>query len=193
LDSEQKSYTEKIIQNNNEMLEIINKYLEFSEMGSIKLSITKKEESICSVIDEVIKSYEIICANRSIKVEKHCSDDIPNFQFDKNRILEVTINIIERAIKNTPDNSTIKIEIKKADDKVIVDISDSGIDIPEEEIPKIFYPFYMMMSNNKEVGDENFSMAISKLIIEAHDGEIAIENKKGAGNIYKYKLPVINF
>jgi two-component system, sensor histidine kinase and response regulator len=191
LSNEQKSIASGILDNGKEMLEIINKFVDFSGLGAKKLFLNNKIENICSIVDDVIKNYEIICSDKDIKIEKIYDDNIPEISLDKDRILEVTVNILERAINNIQKDGKIIFRVEKKDNYVYVSVSDNGNNISDEELSNMFYPFSLIPNKTDAVDiEDNLSMAISKIIIESHYGEITAESKTDIGNVFIYKLPV---
>ena len=105
-------------------------------------------------------------------------------------IEEMMTNLLLNAIKYTPPSGSVEITASKADDVITVEIHDTGIGIPEEDVPRIFEEFYRAKNARKVERDgTGLGLAIAKQIVERHDGRIWVESKEGMGSAFKFTLP----
>ncbi len=105
-------------------------------------------------------------------------------------IEEVTTNLLLNAIKYTPENGTITISSKNENDLAIVEIADTGIGIPEDEIGKVFDEFFRASNARKvEKDGTGLGLSIAKHIVERHGGKIWVESKEGCGSTFRLILP----
>ena len=105
-------------------------------------------------------------------------------------IEEVTTNLLLNAIKYTPENGTITISSKNENDLAIVEIADTGIGIPENEIGKVFDEFFRASNARKvEKDGTGLGLSIAKHIVERHGGKIWVESKEGCGSTFRLILP----
>lgn len=111
---------------------------------------------------------------------------------DAERLREVISNLVENAIKYTPQGSvTINANVK--DDNVQISVADTGPGIAEEDIPHLFQKFYRVdNSQTREIGGTGLGLFISKQIIELFDGKIWVESKLGQGSKFILELPRTN-
>ncbi len=121
-----------------------------------------------------------------------CDRDLPEITADRQRIEQVVINIISNAIKYTPDGGQIDIKLMKTQhDSVIINISDNGIGIPQEDIAHLFERFYRVeKSRNQDAGGTGLGLAIAKELVEAHGGSIKVDSVFGQGTSVTIELPV---
>jgi two-component system phosphate regulon sensor histidine kinase PhoR len=113
-----------------------------------------------------------------------------DFKADKNRISQVIINLVDNAINYTPENGNVSLRIYKEEDKVKISVSDTGIGIPEKEIPRIFQRFYRVdKARTRDSGGTGLGLAIVKHIIEVHNGEISVESVVDKGTTITATLP----
>lgn len=116
---------------------------------------------------------------------------LPEITGDKERIEQVLINIMSNAIKYTPDGGKIGLYASVCDSGVEIRVKDSGIGIPEEDLPHLFERFYRVeKSRTSETGGTGLGLAIAKEIVEAHGGDISIESKQNVGSTVIIHLPV---
>jgi signal transduction histidine kinase len=101
------------------------------------------------------------------------------------------MNIVDNAIKYTPENNTINIELKKEKDQVIINIADTGMGIPESDISKIFDRFYRVdKARSKDIQGTGLGLSIVKWIIDCHKGKIIVFSVLKKGTTFKIQLPV---
>jgi len=109
---------------------------------------------------------------------------------DRDRILQVLTNLLDNAIKFTPEGGTVEVTVHPGDGGGAVTISDSGRGIPDEDLPRIFDRFYRVeRSRSREEGGTGLGLAIAKHIVEAHGGRITVQSRAGCGSAFTVTLP----
>ncbi|MBI3812578.1 MAG: phosphate regulon sensor histidine kinase PhoR [Nitrospirae bacterium] len=109
---------------------------------------------------------------------------------DADKLTEVLINLIDNAIKYTPDGGRITVEVRPGESAVEIAISDTGIGISSKEIPRIFERFYRIdRARSRELGGTGLGLAIVKHIVEAHGGKVRVESRIGKGSRFVVSLP----
>jgi len=110
---------------------------------------------------------------------------------DQDLMSQVWWNLIDNAIKFTPKEGTIKIELKRHKDKAVITVSDTGPGIAEHDQPRIFERFYKAdKSRNRSVAGSGLGLSIVKKIIDIHQGEISVRSQSGDGAEFTVKLPL---
>lgn len=159
-----------------------------AKVESDNLKLNKTETSLRELTKKALGSYEkeLKDKNLNVEVEGNCSS-VPA---DKDRISQVLINLISNAVKYTPDGGEIKITLSDTNNSIVFNIQDSGIGIPEEEIPNIFERFYRAdKSRNRNTGGSGIGLAIVKSIVSAHGGTIEVDSKLNEGSNFIFTLP----
>jgi PAS domain S-box-containing protein len=156
-----------------------------AEVGSfVKLSETKKYSvDLNPLIREMCIKLEPILHENSIKLSLNLDPNLPQVQFDPLHLSQVLLNIVKNSIEAMPAGGNLTFISGCHNDKVFVQISDTGDGIPHDIIDKIFQPFYSTKPKGSGLG-----LAISKTIIEAHQGEIKIETESDKGTSVKVRL-----
>ena len=109
---------------------------------------------------------------------------------DKNRFSQVVANLLSNAVKYTPEGGAIGIEVYETDRLGIVKVTDTGIGIPETELPLIFERFYRTdKSRNRKSGGAGIGLAIVKSIVNAHGGTVTVDNIKEQGSCFTVSIP----
>jgi nitrogen-specific signal transduction histidine kinase len=146
--------------------------------------------SLKNTISNALAAVKAIAQDKSITLNFNIdlsADEIFGNQFS---IEEVIVNLLLNAIKYTPANGTVEINAKDDGDYVLVEIADTGIGIPHEEVPKVFDEFYRA-SNAKEVEKDGTGLGLSivKQIVERHGGKIWVDSQESVGTKFSFTLP----
>jgi len=107
---------------------------------------------------------------------------------DRDRLKQVIVNLLDNAIKYTPPGGRIGVAIEEAGDRSVLSVSDTGVGIAPDDIPRVFDRFYRVATDRGEIG-AGLGLAIVKSICTAHGGRISVESLAGVGSIFRMELP----
>ena len=111
---------------------------------------------------------------------------------DPNTLTRLIINLVENAVKYTPSDGTVTLSLAKRDQSAQITVADTGIGIPQDELPKIFDRFYVVdKSRSGRTAGTGLGLSICKAIVEMHDGEIRVESNEGKGSRFTVHLPLL--
>jgi signal transduction histidine kinase len=112
-------------------------------------------------------------------------------QADRDRLVQILVNLVDNAVKFTPEGGRIGIEAGPAGDgRVEIRVSDTGIGIPSTDLPRITERFYRVdKDRSREVGGTGLGLAITKHLVQAHGGELHVESALGQGTTVTFTLP----
>ena len=139
------------------------------------------------LVNRVLNLYQYVAEDKGIQFHFSAEDDL-KIDVDRSRMGQALSNLIDNAIKYSPDNSPIHIEAFKEDDRVVIRVKDRGIGIPEEELPRI----YDRLFRGKQVRTQRglgLGLNLVKAIVVAHEGRIEISSEPGKGSIFTITLP----
>jgi signal transduction histidine kinase len=139
------------------------------------------ETSLLQVINTILVT---ITVPENIKVNIEVTDDFPKIPMDKAMIRRVLTNLITNAIQAMPDGGELKITSSIEGDMAVISVKDTGVGMAKENIDKLFQPFYTTKSKGQGLG-----LAVSKRLIDAHDGFITVESEVNKGSTFTIKLP----
>lgn len=200
-------YSEAIIdkvvndeQTQNEYLTVINKETlrlqklvnQILEMES-GLPLNKVPTNLYSMIIDAIKPFEITACDKKIAIE--ISTSLKNtglVNADPDKLGEVIYNLVDNALRYTPENGTITISGRQLSSEIIkLSISDTGVGIPSSHLPQLFERFYRVdKARSRSQGGTGLGLAIVKNIIEQHGGTIDVKSKVNQGTTFTIILPI---
>lgn len=189
---EQQARLEKIHQHSNELVEMINTLLDISRIERGKTEMKLEPFSLKDLILKVVDLLQPQYLARKIQSKLDLPKTMEPLQGDVAQLQRVLINLLGNALKYTPDNGSgvVAIVVKPSDQKYEIAVSDNGVGIPEEALPKLFTEFYRVDTPmNQEIKGTGLGLSLVKRIIEAHKGTIGVESKLGKGTTFYFTLP----
>jgi signal transduction histidine kinase len=169
---------------------IIRDFMDIAEIEQDKMQLYIKRFTIQSAVNRVIKSLRPLAVAKNIRIAICAPDDPLWLEADHNRIVQVLNNLIDNAIKFTPDGGQIVVRVNDSDSEIEIEVEDSGIGIPAKEIDNVFTRFVQI---EKLVGPgrhgTGLGLSITKSLIEIHGGHIWAESAIGSGSNFRFVLP----
>jgi two-component system, OmpR family, phosphate regulon sensor histidine kinase PhoR len=159
------------------------------ELGEMKLRF--ENVSIADAIDNVLSMFETKAAEKSLTIDKRVSDELPSIRADRDKMIQILVNILDNAVKFTPSGGKISIEALQ-DEKgfVLVKVIDTGTGIQKSEIPRLGERFYRAdKARSRELGGTGLGLSIVKHLMKAHNGSIDIESQVGRGTTVSLIFP----
>jgi two-component system, OmpR family, phosphate regulon sensor histidine kinase PhoR len=185
-----KEFLEIIHSDAQRLAALINDLLDLSKIESGKMSLNLELNNLQDIIDSVFDKLSKKVKEKSIKFSSDISEGAKYIYSDKDKITQVLLNLVENAIKYTPDKGKIKINTVKEKDFIKIDVIDTGIGIPQEHIPRIFERFYRVdKARSRELGGTGLGLAIVKHIVHAHNGEVWVSSIPSKGSTFSFTLP----
>ena len=188
-----KNWLAKINELNERMIEMISDLLNAARIEEGRFGFNfQKNIDLLSLFQKTIESYKIKAEAKGLNFS-YSSDDFKNLYLkaDSDKLKIAFDNVVENALNYTPKGGLIKIELEKPDGFVIIKISDTGIGIKEEDLPRLFSKFFRGQNAvSFQPSGSGIGLFITKNIIKAHQGEIWAESKINQGTTFYIKLPV---
>jgi len=171
------------------MNKLISDLLQLSEIESKEFELKSEAFSVKEIIEEVFDSLRRSADEKqqSLTVETD-SEDLMAVG-DRYRITQALTNLLDNAIKYTPEKGKVKVEAREKDGLIEITVSDSGVGIAQKDLPRIFERFYTIdKGRSRELGGTGLGLSIVKHIIDAHQGEIRVESEPGKGSRFSCTL-----
>jgi len=188
---EQKRGLMVILRNVDRLDNLIRDILDISRLESGTMKFITEITDINKMIGEVAETMRLSADLKHVQIDEEMEDKLPELVIDQERIKQVLINIVNNAIKFSPDGTVIIIRAKKEEENVLFEVQDFGRGIPGDKQKKIFETFYQVdYSMDRTFGGAGLGLAISRGIVLAHGGSIWVESKLGKGSTFGFTLPV---
>jgi len=176
---------------NERLITLVNDVLNISRIQSGKVEIHKEETSIEKIIEETIEKMQKPAEDKGVKITfSKPKEDIPLLNIDTNKIENILINLIDNALKYTPQGE-ITISLQKEEKDIKIEIKDTGDGMTKEEIEKLFETFSRGEAGKKHwIQGSGLGLYIAKQFVEMHEGKIwATSEGEGKGSQFYITLP----
>jgi len=170
---------------------LIDDLLDFSRLEAGKLRLNKASCEPKAIVTEAVGTMEALARKSGISLNYSVAPDLPKIYADRSRIIQVLTNLIDNAIKFTPQKGKIDIRVELADHrKIQFSVSDTGKGVPEVDLGRIFQRFEQVKdpSGTKTIGT-GLGLSICKDIVKMHQGNIGVESSLGKGSKFYFVLP----
>ena len=180
---------------------ILEDLLQLSKIESGQVQFKQEPLHIDSVVDRTIAMIKPLADKKQHQLRAEIGADLPLINGDQERLVQVLANLLDNAIKYTPEGGTITVSARRiargtgrpADgprDGVELVVTDTGIGIPEKDRPRVFERFYRVdKARSRELGGTGLGLAIVKHIVEGHGGQIRVEGHVPNGSRFVVRLP----
>jgi len=161
-----------------------------AEAGALRLE--RSPLRIGDVAQETVEAFRTRALDRGVQLDLHIRPNLPDVQADHTRLHQVVANLLQNALTHTPEGGNVTVSVGRAgDDRVRLEVADTGPGIPPDRLPHIFEQFYRVdPSRSRETGGAGLGLTIVKRLVEAHGGRVSAESEPGRGTRISVELPV---
>jgi two-component system phosphate regulon sensor histidine kinase PhoR len=147
---------------------------------------------VSSLFGELIRDWERKLANKHLNMVVDVSPDLPMIRADRVRLQEALYNLLDNAVKYSDEHGDIRLTARRCDEQIILSVSDNGIGISSEDLPRIFERFYRVdkARSHDSIRGTGLGLAIVKHIAQLHGGRVEAESELGKGTTIRVMLPV---
>ncbi len=180
----------------NRLYRLINDILSLSELEQKRAAIKKEKINVGKSITEVVSMLQAQSESKNIQLSVNVREELSALNGETDKLKQMLINLVDNAIKYTPENGKVEVEAynqkeEQGRSSVVIKVSDNGIGIPKEHIPRLFERFYRVdKARSRRVGGTGLGLAIVKHIVILFNGRIEVNSEIGKGTVFKIILPV---
>lgn len=178
---------------------ILEDLLQLSQIESGQVSFKREPVRVNAVVDRTLALIKPLADKKGHRVTVDLPEELPPALGDEERLVQVLTNLLDNAVKYTPEQGEITVAARRRDLRTIlqparevieISVSDTGIGIPEADRPRVFERFYRVdKARSRELGGTGLGLAIVKHIVEAHEGQIWVEPNEPHGSRFIFQLP----
>lgn len=181
------------------MIRMIQDLLHLSRIDAGKSDLELEIADLTELFAHVLSRFDMLVhsseyESKTYSIKRELLEDPVWVEIDADRIIQVLDNIMNNAIKYSPDGGVITGRMEKRGDQVVISISDQGMGIPKADLQKVFSRFYRVdRARSRAMGGSGLGLAISKEVVEQHGGRIWAESTEGTGTTFYVSLPYVQF
>jgi signal transduction histidine kinase len=191
LTEDQKNRFERIKTNISDLINLILTWLRVLSVDVMKIRESFKPTSLLAVISKAVDSVQPHATRKDVEIISSVEEPFPLVNGDEGTLVETVVNILGNAIKYSRAGSQIVLKAEEIENNIVISIADTGIGISKEDLPYIFNDFYTGKDGQKIEKSSGLGLAITRRIIEAHNGSISVESELGKGSTFTIRLPVL--
>lgn len=193
-----KEFIVKILNHSSRLSRLVSDLLELARLESGDVELTVGPCHLNAIYEQLMDVFEPVLEESGLVLKWDIPDDLPHVNVDHQLFMQVFVNLIDNAIKYSPDGGEIEISAEIATtntetaDEVVVHIKDSGIGIPLESQSRVFERFYRVDKGRaRKMGGTGLGLSITKHILLRHNGRIWLESELGQGTVFHFAVPIL--
>lgn len=171
------------------MTQLVAELTELSRIETGKAELELEPVDVNSLVEEAISQLKPQAERQNLAIDMSLGNNLPVVTADRERLRQVMVNLIHNAIKFNRPNGSIIIKTKSSENKVNMEVSDTGIGIAKDDLPHIFERFYKADKSRAGQGS-GIGLAIAKHVVESHGGKIRVRSEEGKGTTFTISLPL---
>ncbi len=185
-------YFKTILENTSSLTKLVDELFELSKFDAKQTQPNPEPFSLSELTQDVVMKYQPEADSRNVRLNASLPKDLPMVKADIAMIERVLSNLIDNALRYTPADGVVHIDLRRQEDKVHVVVSDTGRGIPKGELPRIFERFYRVeKSRGRNSGGSGLGLAIASKIVELHDNTLSVESELGKGTSFSFEMEVL--
>ena len=167
--------------------QIVDNLIAMSRLDSVSGKRVHLAVDLRALAAETIDQMRLLAVEKNVTIEEPSGSEAVAAG-DRDRLKQVLVNLLDNAVKYTPQGGKVAVAVEETADTAILTVSDTGIGIAPEHIPLIFDRFFRASTDRGEIG-AGLGLAIVRSICSAHGGTVAVESRLGAGSVFRVELP----
>jgi signal transduction histidine kinase len=186
-----KQYHRIINKESRRLTQLINNILDFSRIEAGRKEYRFVKADVAAVVRDVVDAYRFQIEQQGFTLDLEIAESLPEIEVDPEALSQALINLVNNAIKYSPDEKHIRVSVESQDGRVLVTVADRGIGIPKADQKRIFEKFYRVESSLVHTTKgSGLGLALVQHIVEAHGGRVEVASVPGEGSRFTLVLPV---
>ncbi|MEO5375085.1 MAG: ATP-binding protein [Alphaproteobacteria bacterium] len=173
------------------LLDLISDILDVSKVGAGQMVLGEEEMNLIETVDSCVRMVRVRAENAGLRVEVAIEPALPLLRGDRRRVKQILLNLLSNAVKFTPSGGAVVVTVTlDEDDSVVIAVSDTGIGMAPEDIPRALTPFVQLDSGTARRFDgPGIGLALVKSLVELHEGVLVVESTVGNGTTATVRFP----
>ncbi len=189
LSHNQREAVDTIQSSSDDLLKFINSILQYGRIESQGLELNLQSKDVNQLLKDIIKKHEFLSKVKKIKVIQNLEPLFP-ITIDPDLMRQVFSNLLENAIKYSPEDSVVSVSTKEIDNQLMIEFKDQGIGIPAEDLPNIFMKFFRSHNvKTSTIKGSGLGLYLANYFTELHKGKITVTSDSSNGSTFTVLLP----
>jgi heavy metal sensor kinase len=172
------------------MSRIVESLLTISRLDAGEARLDRSHLDLSHLVASIANEMTVLARDKAISLRTSADENIC-VKGDRTRLQQVVANLIDNAIKYTPEGGTVEVKVQGQGGKAVLEVTDNGVGIPTTAIPHVFERFYRVdKARSRASGGAGLGLSIVKAICMAHGGEITLSSEEGRGSSFRVELPL---
>ncbi len=190
LSDEVRGFLQVVSRNSERLLALVNDLLFVARLQTGEIALEPAEVDLAEVVREGVRSMEPRAAAKRIALTRSLAP-VPAVNVDRGRVLQVLDNLISNAVKFTPEGGSVHVTLGHDDDRVVLEVADTGIGIAPRDQRRLFERFFRAENAvERQVPGTGLGLYISRAIAQAHEGALTVHSELGRGSTFRLELPL---
>jgi heavy metal sensor kinase len=173
----------------NRITAIVNDLLTVAQGEAGALELRRETVALSDLAGSIVETVQVLAEDKEVRLEASIEPGV-KVSGDSLRLSQLLLNLLDNAIKHSSPGQTVRMTLERDGGAPVLTVEDSGVGIPEQDIPHIFERFFRTdRSRSRQVPGSGLGLSISKWIVDAHGGSISVASKMGAGSVFTIHLP----
>ncbi|HSS50320.1 MAG TPA: ATP-binding protein [Thermoanaerobaculia bacterium] len=185
-------FTERIVSQCRRLQELLEDLLTLSRLEGVAPALEREPVALAAVIHRAVELIAAVAREKRVEIEVETGDEaLPPVLGDPDGLERLVLNLLDNAIKYNRPEGRITIRLSRSDGEAVLEVTDTGIGIPPESIPRLFERFYRVDKGRaREEGGTGLGLAIVKHVAQTHGGQVEVESRAGQGSTFRVRLPL---
>ena len=175
------------LEESDRLIRMLNTFLDIAEAETGTMKLESVHIDVSLLVSDVLDVYGYVSEEKHISIHFTCPNDL-HLTADRSRMQQAIANLVDNAIKYTPDGGRVDVSVQEKDERVVIAVKDDGMGIQPEEIPKIWDRLYRGDTSRSQRG-LGLGLSFVKAIVLAHKGQIDVSSEPGHGSTFVVSLP----
>ena len=191
LTDDQQNFLEIVARNAERLTRLVGDLLFVARLDAHQLHLDVGDVDVAALLAEAVEAARATALHRGVRLELEAAHGLAHLRGDGERLRQLIDNLVSNALKFTPEGGRIAVRARSAGGAVRIDVSDTGIGIPADEVGRIAERFFRASSaTERQIPGTGLGLAISQAIVDAHGGSVDVESKVGVGTTFRVELPL---
>ncbi|TCS93441.1 ATP-binding protein [Hazenella coriacea] len=171
---------------------LVRELLDLARMEAGHIQVEPSAVSIPEILQRMARKFQTLAREENVQISAEFEEDFPIVKWDEDKIEQVLTNLIDNAIRHTPEGGSVCVRAYQKSNKVYLEVEDTGSGIPEEDLPFVFERFYKAdkARTRGQSGGTGLGLSIVNHLVHAHGGEAKVRSQLGKGTVFIIQLPL---